>query len=747
MILRLCLSSYLLLAAMIAGSIPAAACEPALPPGQAKAHDSGQAVQAVGLWDRSGFSHLISTGNNAYNPDCNPWLTADETELFYIIEDDMNGPPHPGYQGSWDIYVSQWDPVHQTWGPGTNLGPNINTPTGERRPSTTATGDTLFFARGGSIWISLRSGGEFGPASPLFLGSDPAITSDAQQIYYELGGDIWVADRGASIFDWTNHHALGPPVNLPGSNECRPFVSADGTKLFFSDFGGTARPGGYGGADIWVSTWNGVSWGVPENMGPPINTDRVTCTPFLTADGQRFYTASESFEGSRGDEDVWIAYLDSLPAPLLVNPPPGTWTKLGELPGAWNVYDLVADNAGVLYAATMPPGQVFRSLDAGSTWQPTASLPGAMIAYSLLLASDGSLYAGTYPNGHVFRSLDGGASWLPTGFLPASTAVRALLETSDGRILAGTSPLSHIYCTLDQGSTWLPLSVPPSISGGITTLFEASDGALFAGGWGRPSRSDDGGLTWITQDLDPHFGSHVSSIESYLETGDGALWCTGWVHSFGGYVFRTTTGGAAWDTTGRVMIDAVHAVRVYDLVEADTGELLIGYQPGPDRVACLSPDGGLTWSVEGELAGAHEILRFLKLDDGTILAATTPNGDIFRWTPTVTGAEDPGDSPADDEATGQGPGVAAVLGGSPNPFQGRTTISYQIPGTCETSLAIFDARGRHVRTLEQTVLGRGVHRTDWDGADAAGRRAASGVYFVKLRAGDSVTFQKLLLVK
>jgi hypothetical protein len=558
-------------------------CDPGKPPGSCRGAcathpDSSDTTRAGG--SRSVFSHLLSLPNSGCKPDCNPWLTADETEMFYIIRDDRNGPPHPGYQGEWDVYLSQWDPVNKQWGPGTNLGPNVNTAGSERRPSTTATGDTLFFERDDSVYVSFRTTGTFGPPTGLFPGRDPAITSDVQQIYYVQAGDIWVADRNGPVESWTNHHPLGPPVNTNHA-ENRPFVTADGQKLFFSDFG-NSRPGGYGGDDIWVSTWTGSAWSAPTSLGPPVDTDMWTCSPFVSRDGKRLFTGGEAFEGSRGDEDLWVAFLDSSLTPEVVSPTPGDWTKVGELPGAWNVYDLVADPDGVLYAATMPNAKVYRSINGGHSWTPTAPLPGALIAYSLLAASDGSVYVGIYPHGDVFRTTDRGDSWLPTANLTAATSVRALLETSDGRILTGTSPHNLIYATADSGSTWTPLGTPAGLMSGVTTLFEASSGLLFAGGWGRPHRSDDGGLTWNPQDLDPHFGGNLSSIHSFLETEGGALWCTGWVHQSGGYVFKSTNGGAPWDTTGRVTVGPIHAVRVYDIIEVEPGVLLIGFQTGPD---------------------------------------------------------------------------------------------------------------------------------------------------------------------
>ncbi|MBI5709140.1 MAG: hypothetical protein HZC42_02395 [Candidatus Eisenbacteria bacterium] len=733
---------------------PARACDPA-------AWDSLAALSVAGLesgaaaFDGGGFagmaagperptgalstgtwSHLISLETNNYNPDCNPWVSADERHLFFITSDAVMGPPRPGFQGDWDIYEASWDDIRGVWGTPVNVGPPINTAGGERRPSSTATGDTLFFSRGNQILVAFRSGGTWSSPVALFNGSDPCITSDLAQIYYVKQNDIWLADRGSSITDWVNHRSVGPPVNTTQYAEVRPFITHDKTQLYWSDFPG-GRPGGYGGADLWFSTWTGSAWGAPVNVGPPVNTDRITCTPFLTPDRRRLYTSSESYEGSRGTEDVWIAYLDSMPAPREVVHEPGVWSKCGELDGAWNVYALAQLPAGDLFAATSPEGKVFRSTDLGNSWAPTAPLAGASIVYSLLAASDGSLYAGTYPNGDVFRTTDAGASWQPTANLSGATAVRALIETASDRILAGTSPRPTVFATTDAGQSWATLATIAGISNGITCLLEASQGVLYAGGWGQPQRSTDGGLSWSAVSGLP-FPGEARSIDALREMADSSLCAAGWVHGHGGYLFRSTDAGATWDTTGRIMIGAVHAVRVYALDEDASGTLRIGYQPGPDSVAQRSTDGGATWQIEGALTGTHEVLAFLRAADGTLFAATTPNGDVFRWSGGVTGVPAP---------SGDAAAAALFRPAAPNPSRSGVTLRFVLPRPGRAVLALSDVQGRRVRVLNDDWLEAGEHTRTWDHRDEAGQLLPDGLYFARLEFENQASGCKLAVVR
>ena len=49
----------------------------------------------------------------------------------------------------------------------------------------------------------------------------------------------------------------------------------------------------------------------------------------------------------------------------------------------------------------------------------------------------------------------------------------------------------------------------------------------------------------------------------------------------------------------------------------------------------------------------------------------------------------------------------------PNPFTGRTTISYQIQQPSQVQLAVFDMKGQPVATLVNNRQGAGTHEVDW----------------------------------
>ncbi len=62
-------------------------------------------------------------------------------------------------------------------------------------------------------------------------------------------------------------------------------------------------------------------------------------------------------------------------------------------------------------------------------------------------------------------------------------------------------------------------------------------------------------------------------------------------------------------------------------------------------------------------------------------------------------------------------------------------------------LTIYDLLGRPVRTLVQATVEPGRYRALWDGHDEAGQPVVSGLYIVRLQAGEISLARKLVLVK
>lgn len=83
----------------------------------------------------------------------------------------------------------------------------------------------------------------------------------------------------------------------------------------------------------------------------------------------------------------------------------------------------------------------------------------------------------------------------------------------------------------------------------------------------------------------------------------------------------------------------------------------------------------------------------------------------------------------------------------PNPFNPKTTIRYQLPVVSQVQLKIYNLRGQEIKTLVDEFQAPGIKSVSWDGFDAQGKRAASGIYVYRLRAGQFSMSKTMLFIQ
>lgn len=83
----------------------------------------------------------------------------------------------------------------------------------------------------------------------------------------------------------------------------------------------------------------------------------------------------------------------------------------------------------------------------------------------------------------------------------------------------------------------------------------------------------------------------------------------------------------------------------------------------------------------------------------------------------------------------------------PNPFNPTTTILYELPRASQVEVTIFNLLGEKIRTLVNQPQPAGQHQLLWDGRDENEMPVPSGVYFYRMRAGEFVQTQKMILMQ
>ena len=269
---------------------------------------------------------------NSSDEDYAPRISAHGLELYF---QSLNRPDSPG---NCDLYVTMRDTINDDWREPVNLGPNINTTGFEACPSISTDGLELYFCsdghKGGSgnsdLWKSTRATKNDPWKPAVNLGSlvntsaseaHPCISADGLTLYFNCttwlgdsanarpggygGGDLWVTTRATKDGVWSPAQNLGATINSPYL-DLGPYISADGLLLFFM----SNRPGGYGGnhGDIWMARRKTEDdpWEEPINLPPPINTSYDDAIGSISEDGKTVYFLSGRPGGS-GHWDLWQA--------------------------------------------------------------------------------------------------------------------------------------------------------------------------------------------------------------------------------------------------------------------------------------------------------------------------------------------------------------------------------------------------------------------------------------------------------
>lgn len=205
---------------------------------------------------------------NTEFPEYGPFISADESIVIYTgRRSDTRGGAKDEGDGKYfeDIYFSRRNQSTGEWEKSQNIGENINTENHDAPSGLSPDGKTLFVFYGwkgnGDIYESKLKEGQYGKPGKL--------SNNVSSKYYESSASI----------------------------------SFDGKELYFA----SERPGGMGGEDIYMSTWDEKKkeWGAAVNLGPVVNTKYRETGVFLHPDGETMYFSSQG-HGTMGGFDIFV---------------------------------------------------------------------------------------------------------------------------------------------------------------------------------------------------------------------------------------------------------------------------------------------------------------------------------------------------------------------------------------------------------------------------------------------------------
>jgi len=152
---------------------------------------------------------------------------------------------------------------------------------------------------------------------------------------------------------------------------------------------------------------------------------------------------------------------------------------------------------------------------------------------------------------------------------------------------------------------------------------------------------------------------------------------------------------------------------------------------------------GTGWGDEAPLTANENGDLYPHLISGTCgMHLVWHNGPVYYKNYVGKSSGIPGTDRSGDDSAGR----QLIVGASPNPFNGRTVIDYQLPGQMFLTLRVFSVTGQLVAELASGCQGAGAHSIIWEGHDFSGRQVQPGVYFVTLHYGDLREVRAIVLL-
>ena len=83
----------------------------------------------------------------------------------------------------------------------------------------------------------------------------------------------------------------------------------------------------------------------------------------------------------------------------------------------------------------------------------------------------------------------------------------------------------------------------------------------------------------------------------------------------------------------------------------------------------------------------------------------------------------------------------------PNPFNPITEIRYDLPDKEYVSISVYNAMGKHIKSLVNMKQDAGFNSVYWDATNHLGQPVSAGMYIYSIQAGEFRQTRKMIFLK
>ncbi|NOZ75088.1 MAG: T9SS type A sorting domain-containing protein, partial [FCB group bacterium] len=191
-----------------------------------------------------------------------------------------------------------------------------------------------------------------------------------------------------------------------------------------------------------------------------------------------------------------------------------------------------------------------------------------------------------------------------------------------------------------------------------------------------------------------------------------------------GGVFRSVNGGNSWEAINA----GLPSKYIYVLIIDTNDDIYVGCLKGIYR----SDNNGNSWQKVNSGVDWTQGISFARDSREFIYVGTSGLG-VYRSAKSMF----------NNVFEQQGIVTSFILHKNyPNPFNPVTTIQYELPVRSHVNLTVHDILGRKMAVLVDDDQGPGARKVQWNATGVP-----SGIYFVRMIAGDFRQVQKVMVLK